>query len=352
MNSTPRTPNRAGARRGTPSRLVALVAFEGVQLLDVAGPADVFAMGNRFATEHAYDVVVVSSHGSLVSTRGGPRIDTVPLKEVDASRVHTLLVAGGEAPGLRLAIADRQLATWVQDAAAHAHRYGSVCTGSFALAHWGLLEQKKATTHWSVAHVMERQFGAVEVDPSALFVNDGRSWTSGGVTSGIDMCLAIVEEDLGRFVAARAAKELVLSARRIGNQSQFSIVLATQSGRYGVLVDWIRKNLKQGLTIDQLSEASGESARTFQRRFRAETGRTPAEFVEDVRMQAARAMLEAGASVKVAARQGGFTSEEHLARIFRKRLDMTPSQYRMLHGRRDADGSAAERSGDSTHFAG
>ena len=332
MNPTRRAATGDEVRTGKGLRRVALVAFEGVQLLDIAGPADVFAMGNRFATQPAYDIAVVSSRGGLVATLGGPRIDTVPLREVDPAQVHTVLVAGGEAPGLRVAIRDGELARWVEQAAANAHRYGSVCTGSFALAHWGLLQHKTATTHWSVAHAMERHFTSVAVHPSALYVNDGRSWTSGGVTSGIDMCLAMVEEDLGRFVAARAAKELILSARRIGNQSQFSMVLATQSGRYGVLVDWIRQNLKRSLTVEKLSDVAGESPRTFQRRFREETGRTPAEFVEDIRLQAARTMLEAGAPVKSAARESGFTSEEHLARVFRKRLEMTPSQYRMLNG--------------------
>lgn len=311
--------------------VVAIVTFPMVQLLDVAGPADVFASANQFGDEQAFEVLTVSATGGLVQTTSGIGIDTQSIRQVSSRSVHTLLVAGGEADGLRALIANKALADWVQRCCRSAVRFGSVCSGSFALAHWGLLDGCRVTTHWAGTALLRSHFPGIVVEPDSLFVQDGRVWTSGGVTSGIDMCLAMVEEDLGRHVAARVAKQLILSSRRLGNQSQFSVLLETQAGRYAALADWIVAHLRQPLTVQCLSDQVGETQRTFHRKFTEATGVTPALFVEQLRLQAVRTKLEAGDTVKGAARAAGFTSDEHLSRVFRRRFDMTPSQYRSIN---------------------
>jgi transcriptional regulator GlxA family with amidase domain len=308
-----------------------LVAFPDTQLLDIAGPADVFAAANDIAAKAQYEVVVVSAEGGLVTTTSGVVIDTRPIDAVPASRVETVLVMGGSYRGIVGALENRKLAEWVCAAAAKARRYGSVCSGTFALAHWGLLDGHRATTHWSAAHTLRRLYAKTTVEPEALYVKDGRVWTSGGVTAGIDMCLAMVEEDLGREVAAGVARQLILSARRLGNQSQYSRVLQLQAGRYAKLIGWMRAHLGEPLGVERLAEFAGESSRSFHRHFEAETGETPAAFVETLRLEMAKQQLEAGASVKAAARAAGLTSDEQLARAFKRRLGLTPLQYQTVH---------------------
>lgn len=312
-------------------RTVVLVAFANAQLLDIAGPADVFSTANSTIAKPVFEIVIVSADGGLVTTTSGIAIDTQPICAVATSSIDTVIVAGGEKSGVVDALRNRRLAEWVSAAALTTRRYGSVCSGAFALAHWGLLDGCRATTHWSAASTLRRLYAKTSVEPEALYVHDGRVWTSGGVTAGIDMCLAMVEEDLGREVAARVARQLILSTRRLGNQSQYSRVLDLQAGRYAELINWMRVHLSEPLSVEQLAEFVGESSRSFHRHFGSETGETPASFVETLRLQAAKEQLEAGASVKAAARVAGLTSDEHLARAFRRRFGMTPLQYQAVH---------------------
>jgi transcriptional regulator GlxA family with amidase domain len=323
--SSPSLPVRAKPRT------VVLIAFPGLQLLDAAGPADVFASANAAAGRPVFNVVMASSGGGLVTTSSGVTLGTEAVGHIRADQVDTVIVAGGAKPGLVAALQDRTLADWVRAAATTARRYGSVCSGAFALAHWGLLDGHRATTHWSAAHSLRRLYASTTVEPEALYVNDGRVWTSGGVTAGIDMCLSMVEQDLGRTVATQVARELILSTRRLGNQSQYSRLLDLQAGRYAKLMVWMRARLHEPLGVERLAEFAAESARSFHRHFEAETGETPAAFVESLRLQAAKEQLEAGASIKAAAQAAGFSSDEQLARSFRRRLDMTPLQYRAVH---------------------
>jgi transcriptional regulator GlxA family with amidase domain len=327
-------PNKSPSKKPAP-HVVAIVTFPRVQLLDIAGAADVFATANQFSDAQAFEVLTVSATGELVNTTSGVGIGTRSIKQVSPRTVHTLLIAGGEADGLRAVIADKALADWVRRCSRSAVRFGSVCSGAFALAHWGLLDGCRVTTHWAGTALLRRHFPTILVEPESLFVQDGRVWTSGGVTSGIDMCLAMVEQDMGRHVAARVAKQLILSSRRLGNQSQFSVLLETQAGRYAALADWIVAHLREPLTVQRLSDQAGETPRTFHRKFTEATGLTPAIFVEKLRLHAVRTNLEAGDSVKGAARAAGFTSDEHLSRVFRRRFDMTPSQYRAINASND-----------------
>lgn len=311
---------------------VALVAFDQAQQLDIAGPADVFAMANAFSDGPQYRVVCVSSQGGLVSLASGLRIDTAAIRAVSASKIDTLIVAGGNLDGLVRAVTDAALKAWVGRAAAQVQRLASVCTGAFALAEWGLLSGARATTHWSAAPTLQRRYPAVSVEPEALYVQDGKVWTSGGVTSGIDMCLAMVEADHGRLLAAQVGRQLVLSARRVGNQAQYSPELRAQAGRYAELADWLRQHLHGRWGIAELAERAGESERSFCRRFAQVVGMTPAAYVEAVRLGVARRHLESGANAKAAARAAGFTSDAHLARAFRRRFDMSPMEYQRAHG--------------------
>ena len=314
-----------------PVQQVVLVLFEQAQLLDAAGPADVFSIANQFSEKTGYQVSCVSSSGGLVATSSGVRVETIPTRKVAPSAIDTLIVAGGDRDGLVRAVQDQALRKWVIRAATDVRRLASVCSGSFALAEWGLLDHRRATTHWSAASTLRKHYPAIAVEPDSLFVQDGKLWTSGGVTSGIDMCLAMVEADHSRWLAARVAKQLVLSSRRVGNQAQYSLELQGQAGRYADLVDWIRKHLRGVLDITTLAARAGESERTFCRHFLTETGSTPATFVQTLRLLAARQQLEVGASVKTAARAAGFTSDEQLARVFRRRLAMSPMEYRRAH---------------------
>jgi transcriptional regulator GlxA family with amidase domain len=312
-------------------RRVVIVAFDRAQMLDIAGPGDVFALVERFDSKLRYEVRCVSSRGGPVLMSNGLSLTTGSIHEVRLSGVDTLVVAGAEREGLLEALSDEKLGVWVRKAAGIVRRLVSVCVGSFALAHWGLLEGRRATSHWSVVDLMQRRFPSVDVDPTALYVQDGSIWTAGGVTTGIDMSLAMVEADSSRLVAGQVAGALVMAARRIGNQSQYSVQLRAQTGRYAQLVDWINANLRQPLDIASLAARVGESERSFSRRFAAEVGEPPARFVETARLGVARRALEGGASAKTAARNCGFTSAEQLSRAFRRRLDLSPIEYRRQH---------------------
>ena len=265
----------------------------------------------------------------------GLLVDTVGLDRCDASAAHTLLVAGAERSGIVSALEDERLRFWALKAAAHVDRLVSVCVGAFALAEWGLLDGKRATTHWSVTHLLQSRYPRVKVDHSAIYIRDGHVWTAGGITTGIDMALAMVESDSSRLVAGQVAKALVMSSRRVGNQAQYSTELLGQSGRYAALIEWMRFNLDVPMSIASLAERAGESQRSFCRRFTAATRQTPAAFVETLRLQSAMRHLQGDASVKAAARRAGFSSAEQLGKVFQRRLDMSPGEYRRQHGRQD-----------------
>lgn len=315
-------------------RLIAILAYDGVQILDVSGPASVFIEAAEFVTDPPYRVALVSVLGGLVTTGGGLTLATSAAADLCNTAIDTLLVPGGTQVGLRGLLRDRLAREFVIAASGRARRIGSVCTGAFALAAWGLLDGRRAATHWQAADELARRFPVVIVDADALFVEDGPVWTSAGVSTGIDMALALVERDLGRDVAASIARRLVLSMRRPGHQSQFSAVLAAQAGTYADLVTWVGANLTRRLTLDTLAERAGQSTRTFHRRFTAEAGCTPAAFVERLRLDRARVLLEAGRPAKRVAAETGFGSLDRLGRAFQRTFALSPSAYQALHGGR------------------
>jgi transcriptional regulator GlxA family with amidase domain len=323
-------------------RLIALAAFTGCQLLDLTGPASVFAAANEAAGEHAYTVQIVSSAGGLAVTSAGVGIDTCSLAEAGGHCIDTLLTAGGEEAPLRAAAGDVRLMEWLIRQAPAVRRLGSVCSGTFLLAAAGLLEGRRVATHWAACNRLAHMFPGLTVDAEALFVTDGKVWTSAGVSTGIDMALAMVEQDLSPAIASQVAQRLVLYLRRPGHQSQFSPLLKAQaqaSAPFVGLIDWMRGHLGGKLDVPALAARAGLSERTFYRRFSAEAGMSPALFVESLRIDAARALLDRGESVKAAAKLAGFRSTAHMSVAFERRLGMRPSLLRRLHkGARDAAG--------------
>jgi transcriptional regulator GlxA family with amidase domain len=313
-------------------RRIDFLAFPDVQLLDVTGPFQVFASANRVAEEAEQPVpyllqVVSAAPGPIVSSSGLALVAQA-LPPVDFP-LDTLVIAGGI--GVQLACTDADLVGWLRARASVSRRVASVCTGAFLLAATGLLDGRRATTHWSRCGELAAAFPAVRVEDDPIYVNDGAIWTSAGVTAGIDMALALVEADLGRTVAMAVARSLVVFAKRPGGQAQFSagLALAGSDGTFDGLHDWMKRNLRGNLAVPALAEQAGMSERSFLRHYRQVTGTTPARAVERMRVEAARQALGGtGFPVKRIARDCGFGSEETMRRSFVRILAVPPHAYR------------------------
>lgn len=307
------------------TRLVIFVIFDGFQLLDLAGPMTVFEIASRFV-QGAYAIATMAENdGAIVASSG---LVTVS-EPVDIRACDTLVVVGGT--GTVSAIASPGLLRLVGSIAMGARRVSSVCTGSFILAAAGLLDGRKATTHWRRAGVLARNFPRVTVVPDRIFVRDGHVWTSAGITAGIDLALALVADDHGAAVAARVAREMVVPYRRSGGQSQFSSLsdLPIAADRVGAALQFARENLGTDLPVERLAAAANLSPRQFARAFRAATGTTPAKAVEQLRVEAARAALETGnSSIETIAAASGFGDPERMRRAFLRPLGQPPQALR------------------------
>jgi transcriptional regulator GlxA family with amidase domain len=343
----PLTPDHT-APTTTTSRQIAILAFPGVQSLDITGPLEVFA-GAQTLIEAAgdalsgYDVLILSRDGAPLRTSSGLTIVPHGSFADTPSRLDTLIVAGGY--GSREASADQATIEWVAHTSSCARRTASVCTGAFVLARAGLLNGRRATTHWAAAEELARLHPAVRVDPKPIFLRDGDMWTSAGVTAGMDLALALVEEDVDRDTALTIARHLVLFLRRPGNQSQFSATLAAQEPSKESLRDIRRhivENLSSDLSVEALAQHTHMSPRHFARSFRAQTGVTPARYVEGVRLEAARRALEDSAQpVAAIASACGFGTSETLRRSFLRTLGVGPTEYRRrFHPTGSASGAA------------
>jgi transcriptional regulator GlxA family with amidase domain len=328
-------------------RRVVILAFEGAQTLDVTGPLEVFATASRLS-RGAYSVEVVAPSAEPVRTGGG--LSIVPDRAASGVRgpIHTLVIAGGD--GVLRAVEDERLVRWVKRAAGRADRVASVCTGAFMLARAGLLDGRRAATHWASAGELARLHPAVQVDPDAIFVRDGDVWTSAGVTAGMDLALALVDEDLGRRVALEVARWLVVFVRRPGGQSQFSSHLRAQVAERQPLRDlqeWMAAHLDSDLSVPALAARACMSERNFARAFGREVGMTPAAFVEGLRVDHARIRLEStGQKLEAVARDCGFGTVETMRRAFHRRLGVGPADYRdrfQTGGELDADRDSAVR---------
>ena len=333
-----------------PPRNVVILVYPGVQSLDVTGPLEVFSgaqqlldagprraparqplvEANGGVIDRGYTTTIVSPDGAPVATSSGLTI--VPHTDLHhvPARIDTLLVAGGA--GADEACADPALLEWIAARAQSTRRVASVCTGAFLLAAAGLLDGRRATTHWAAAAELARRHPQVGVDPEPIFVRDGPVWTSAGVTAGMDLALAMVEEDIDRDAALTIARHLVLFLRRPGNQSQFSATLATHAPARAGLREvqcYAVENLAADLTVEALAQRAHMSPRHFARSFRAEVGLTPARYVERLRLEAARRRLEESEEpVAAVALACGFGTAETMRRGFLRALGVGPAEYR------------------------
>ena len=310
-------------------RTVVIVTFETAQILDVTGPLEVFSSASRFLPGVRYRTQVVSTQGGPVRASCGLDFASSALAEVTGP-VDTLVVAGGA--DMNRAVADTKLLTQVRRLATDARRVTSVCSGAFVLAAAGLLEGRRATTHWAECGLLDNTYAGVTVDPDAIYVHDGNVWTSAGVTAGIDLALALVAEDSGHQAAATVARQLVVYLQRSGGQAQFSALLAGQeadSEPIRDLLSWLRDHLADDLSVAALAKQVNLSERQFTRVFKTEVGATAADHVEAVRLESACRLLETtNRSIEQVAKTCGFGTPETMNRAFRRRLDITPGEHR------------------------
>ena len=316
---------------------IVLLAYPGMNLIDLSGPLQTFITAGRTASSAGvseprplYEVHVLSSQGGPLLTGAGLTVMTEPLDAFEGQAMDTLIAPGGSIG--ETFQADPALVAWIVRHAAKARRVCSVCTGAFLLAAAGLLKGKRVTTHWDWALRLQQQYPDIAVDPEPIFIHEGRIWTSAGVTAGIDLALALVEEDYGHKVAIATARQLVMFIKRPGGQSQFSVPLVSQSSenaRFAELHAWIASNLKNDLRVENLANRVNMSPRTFARTYVAEQGRTPAKTVEAMRLEAAcRALEETNLPLKSIATETGHGEEQNLRRVFQRQLGVSPAQYR------------------------
>jgi transcriptional regulator GlxA family with amidase domain len=315
------------------AKLIAVLALPGVQLLDVSGPVDVFAQANIEAGRECYTMRIVGcASGPLRSSSGVRLLPDLVVGETE-ERFDTLLVAG--APNAASMQLPSGLVPWLRAHARRARRYGSVCTGAFALAATGLLDGRRLTTHWAAADALVQAYPSITVDADALYVRDGKLRTAAGVTAGLDLALSLVEEDLGREIARSVASKLVMFFKRPGGQLQFSRKGETHPAGRSVLQEvqrWVAANPGLRHDVSSLAQHAGLSPRHFARLFRSEIGITPAAWVEAARVSAARTLLEDGARTpKQVAAECGFANPDTLRRTFFKHVGVTPAEYRRRH---------------------
>ena len=306
-------------------RQVAFIIFPGFHLLDASGPIAAFDLVRRFEPQ-AYDIQLMAAGGGAIASSAGIAFETLPLGD---GAYDTIIVAGGE---IQEDMGDvDEIVAWLRQAAPRARRTASVSTGAFLLAEAGLLQGRRATTHWGVTHLFAKRFPEVALDADRIYIRDGSIWTSGGATAGIDLALALIEEDLGPEVARRTAQYLVVHQRRPGGQSQHSAFLEVGgvSGRFAELMGWIAEHLAEPLSVERMAARAAMSPRHFARTFTQEIGLTPAKAVEKLRIDKARARIEGGHhAVEDVARQCGFGEAERMRRAFLRHFGLSPQIFR------------------------
>ena len=296
-----------------------LIVYPGFQVLGLAMCAT-FELANTAVDEPVYSIALLSEHGGTVQTSAGFGVETTAF---DQRSFDTLLVMGDNlirptTPGM---------VAFLRGASVSTRRLGSICTGAIALAEAGLLDGRRATTHWCHAPALQRAYPNVKVEEDCIFINDGNIWTAAGMSACIDLALALVESDLGAQVARRVARQLVVYHRRSGGQSQFSVMLELEpkTDRIQAALTYAKQNLKSGLSVEELANAANLSPRQFSRVFHAETGQTPAKAIENLRVESARLMMETGRhSIDVVAAQTGFGDRERMRRAFLRAFGQPP----------------------------
>ena len=306
--------------------MIGVLIFPDFQLLDAAGPISVFEVARYYAKRQLAIRAIAAKPGPVRSTSG---VEMLAHKFGSPGALTTLLVAGGR--GVEAAARDKCTMRFVQAVAKRGVRIASVCSGTFVLAEAGLLDGKRATTHWQRTRQFLAAYPKVKLEPDQIFVRDGNVWSSAGITAGIDLALAMVAEDYGDAVVERTARQLVLYHRRSGGQSQFSSLLELKAptGRFGPLLTWARENLDSRLTVEDLAEHAGMSARHFTRAFIAETGATPSKAIERLRIEVARARVQSSSeAIERVAETTGFRDPERMRRAFIRAFGQPPQSLR------------------------
>lgn len=350
----PKVTNRptrpAAAARGGRPRTVAMLAFPGAQALDVVGPLEVFSLANRWLARHrqrppVYRLLTLGERAGPLATSGSTRLVVDEAIGRPRQDLDTLLVAGGE--GVVAALERPRLLRWLAATAPHCRRFGSVCSGAFLLGQAGLLEGRRAATHWSSCADLKARFPSVTVDPDALYVLDGRCVTSAGITAGVDLALALVEQDLDRDVALGVARELVVFLFRSGGQAQFSFQLRAQLAErepLRALQTYLAERPDAPGDVPALAKRAAMSPRHFARVFKKELGTTPGRYVQHVRLEAARGLLErTSATLDEVATKSGFGTAESLRRHFVAELGVSPGVYRARFSRRLGAGARVSK---------
>jgi transcriptional regulator GlxA family with amidase domain len=305
------------------ARELAIVIHPGFQLLDAAGPAAAFEMAERFRPG-SYDLTLLAPDGGQVESSSGLKLAADALRD---GPFDTVIVSGGEIDRSRAAL--EEIVAWLKRT--KARRTASVCSGAFLLAEAGLLDGRSATTHWDSMDRFGRRYPNVKLDAERIFIRDGDVWTSAGISAGIDLALALIEDDLGPEVARRTAQQLVVHQRRPGGQSQFSalVELGGPTGRFVELIDWARAHLAEPLTVERLADRAAMSPRNFARAFTAETGTTPAKAVERLRLESARTALETSHErLEHIAEAAGFGDPGRMRRAFLRTFGQPPQSLR------------------------
>lgn len=314
------------------ARLVVFIVYPDIVLLDLVGPLQVFSHAlDQKTQQQGYRCVVSSINGDMIDTNTVVSIPSVPMSDLVQENIHTLIIVGGD--GANHAMYDEALLSEINALAKNAYRVGSVCSGALVLAATGLLDGRRAVTHWDDCEILAKAFPKVQVEIDPIYVKDDNVWTSAGITAGIDMALAIVAEDLGRQSALKMAQSMVTQMARTGGQSQFSPVLGRQlldtQGQFEQLHIWISENLDANLGVEALANKMNMSARNFSRVYSKELGMTPAKAVEAIRTESAKELLETTQlSVKEISARCGFNDEERMRRSFMRLMNVSPSDYR------------------------
>ncbi|RRN66389.1 GlxA family transcriptional regulator [Caulobacter sp. 602-1] len=305
-------------------RAIGFLVYPGFQLLDATGPIAAFEIAGRFSPG-AYSLHFLSLRGEPTPSSAGVTIQTTAL--ADAPRLDTLLISGGD--GVKVPATCPETLAFVRAAARDCRRVASVCSGTYVLAAAGLLDGKRATTHWSRTKDFQRRFPGVKLEPDRIWIQDGAVWSSAGITAGIDLSLALIGADEGEAVARRTAQQLVVYHHRPGGQSQFSALIDLRPGRFDALLSWARQNLAEPLSVEQLADRAAMSPRNFARLFAQETGVTPAKAVERLRVEAARALLDSQPlQVEDVALETGFGDPERMRRAFIRAFGQPPQALR------------------------
>ncbi|BFM49791.1 helix-turn-helix domain-containing protein [Marinomonas sp. THO17] len=312
------------------TRRIYFVLYPNSALLDYSGPSGVFAVANELIKDTVYSLHCVSSTGGLIRQNTNVYIDTLAFDQTELSIEDTVLVMGAPSSAIQEAMADPAIKQYLEYSSQTCGRYGSVCTGAFILGAAGLLDHKQTSTHWASQKLLKNSYPLARVNQDALYTVDGNLWTSAGVTTGIDMALAMVEQDLGRSIKSQVAKHLLVYAQRAGHQSQFSDILLAQThhdDRFAPLVEWLQEHLHHPIKVEDMAHFMAMSSRSFHRHFIHAFGQSPASFFVQLRLNQAQKLLQAGVPVTQVASKVGFKSVSAFRTAFKDFTGITPKFF-------------------------